>query len=120
MKLPSDELQEWGRVLWDPVVRPGRELELFHLPTVRVTHLERKLGHPLLASELGETSLRRNLEKIYGGFEELYNSSGVNGAFNQGELDITPYFLESPSPLFPPNICFQNCPAQHFLGSSVH
>ena len=36
---PPDELEEGGAVLGDPVVRPGRELELLHLPPVRVAHL---------------------------------------------------------------------------------
>ncbi len=34
-----DELEEWRGVLGHAVVRPGRELELLHLPPVRVAHL---------------------------------------------------------------------------------
>jgi len=29
---PAEEGQGGGGVLWDTVVRPGQELELFHLP----------------------------------------------------------------------------------------
>ena len=36
---PPDELKERRAVLRDPVVRPGRELELLHLPPVSVAHL---------------------------------------------------------------------------------
>ena len=42
---PPDELQEGCRVLGHPVVRPGSELELFHLTTIRVTHLGGELGY---------------------------------------------------------------------------
>ena len=36
---PPDELKERRAVLRHPVVRPGRELELLHLPPVCVAHL---------------------------------------------------------------------------------
>ena len=36
---PPDELEEGGAVLRDPVVWPGRELELLHLSPVCVAHL---------------------------------------------------------------------------------
>ena len=36
---PADKLEEGGGVLGHPVVRPGGELELLHLPPVRVPHL---------------------------------------------------------------------------------
>ena len=36
---PADELEEGGGVLGDPVVRPGRQLELLDFSPVGVTHL---------------------------------------------------------------------------------
>ena len=50
---PSDELEEGSAVLGNTVVRPGRELELLHLPPVCVTHLEHdsvSSGHYCAAS----------------------------------------------------------------------
>ena len=39
----SYELQEWCRVLWHPVVRPGSELELFNFSPISIAHLRIKI-----------------------------------------------------------------------------
>ena len=58
----SYELQEWGRMLRHPMVRPGGELELLYLSAIGVTHLSRKIFQ-LECSDLN-IDLRKHMKQM--------------------------------------------------------